>query len=94
MLTGIHTLCSAIGCYCSVYIFNTFKPAHLGRRENLVMVAFSFLYTINIVPEGSESALWGLNNIIVGCFKHISQHGHCAIPPGCASYNPCLYYHA
>lgn len=48
MLTGIHTLCSAIGCYICVYWLDLFRPAKLGKEEKIVMIAFSFLYTINI----------------------------------------------
>eukprot|EP00842_Homolaphlyctis_polyrhiza_P001477 jgi/Hompol1/232/HPOL_001866-RA len=46
-LTGIHTLCGAIGCQI-LASFGVFKPAKLGMRENLIMLAFSTLYTINI----------------------------------------------
>lgn len=49
MLTGIHTLCSAIGCYVAVYRLNMFTPAALTKKQNMIMLAFSFLYTINIV---------------------------------------------
>jgi drug/metabolite transporter (DMT)-like permease len=47
-LTAIHTLCSGIGCYVSVYGFRAFQPAKLSDNENIVMIAFSVLYTINI----------------------------------------------
>ncbi|CEG71919.1 Putative Ribonuclease III [Rhizopus microsporus] len=46
-LTAIHTLCGTIGCYI-LYSFNIFTPAKLGDRENIVMILFSVLYTINI----------------------------------------------
>ncbi|KAI8366703.1 TPT-domain-containing protein [Radiomyces spectabilis] len=46
-LTAIHTLCGSIGCYL-LYIFGFFVPATLGRNENMVMLMFSVLYTINI----------------------------------------------
>ncbi|KAK9702067.1 hypothetical protein K7432_011424 [Basidiobolus ranarum] len=46
-LTGIHTLCGAIGSYL-FYLFGVFKPRKLGERENTVMLAFSVLYTLNI----------------------------------------------
>ena len=48
MLTGIHTFCSGLGCYAAGYVFHSFKPAILGRKETIVMLAFSVLYTINI----------------------------------------------
>ncbi|KAF9113428.1 UAA transporter [Mortierella sp. AM989] len=46
-LTGIHTLCSGIGAY-SMARMGYFKPAQLGEHENMVMLMFSFLYTLNI----------------------------------------------
>ncbi|ORX90426.1 TPT-domain-containing protein [Basidiobolus meristosporus CBS 931.73] len=46
-LTGIHTLCGAIGSYL-LYLFGVFKPRKLGERENTIMLAFSVLYTLNI----------------------------------------------
>jgi hypothetical protein len=46
-LTGIHNLFSAVGCYF-LYTSGAFKPARLSRRGNYIMLAFSFLYTINI----------------------------------------------
>lgn len=46
-LTAIHTLCGSIGCYL-LYFMGAFTPAKLGDRENLIMILFSVLYTINI----------------------------------------------
>ncbi|KAI7888194.1 triose-phosphate transporter family-domain-containing protein [Mucor mucedo] len=46
-LTAIHTLCGSVGCYI-LYAMGVFTPAKLGDRENLIMVMFSVLYTINI----------------------------------------------
>jgi len=46
-LTAIHTLCGTIGCYI-LYLMGFFTPAKLGDRENVIMVMFSVLYTINI----------------------------------------------
>jgi hypothetical protein len=46
-LTAIHTLCGAIGSYC-FWKAELFTPAALGEQENMVMLAFSVLYTINI----------------------------------------------
>lgn len=46
-LTAIHTLCGSVGCYL-LYMMNIFTPAKLGDRENIIMVMFSILYTINI----------------------------------------------
>ena len=46
-LTAIHTLCGAIGSYC-FWSWGIFTPAKLGERENMVMLMFSVLYTINI----------------------------------------------
>lgn len=46
-LTAIHTLCGAIGSYI-FWKLKIFTPAQLGEQENMVMLAFSVLYTINI----------------------------------------------
>ncbi|KAI8988569.1 triose-phosphate transporter family-domain-containing protein [Mycotypha africana] len=46
-LTAIHTLCGTIGSYI-FWKLGLFKPASLGERENMVMLMFSVLYTINI----------------------------------------------
>ncbi|KAI9018951.1 triose-phosphate transporter family-domain-containing protein [Hyaloraphidium curvatum] len=46
-LTGIHNLFSAVGCYI-LFSTGAFKPAKLSPRGNYIMLAFSFLYTINI----------------------------------------------
>ncbi|KAF9573444.1 UAA transporter [Mortierella alpina] len=46
-LTGIHTLCSGIGAYVMSRM-GYFVPAQLGEQENMVMLMFSFLYTLNI----------------------------------------------
>ncbi|KAG2197655.1 hypothetical protein INT47_002362 [Mucor saturninus] len=46
-LTAIHTLCGTIGSYL-FWKLGLFKPAKLGERENMVMLMFSVLYTINI----------------------------------------------
>ncbi|KAG0299249.1 UAA transporter [Dissophora globulifera] len=46
-LTGIHTLCSGLGALIMAKL-GYFTPAHLGERENMVMLMFSFLYTLNI----------------------------------------------
>ncbi|KAF9343563.1 UAA transporter [Mortierella sp. AD094] len=46
-LTGIHTLCSGVGALVMGKL-GYFTPAQLGERENMVMLMFSFLYTLNI----------------------------------------------
>ncbi|RCH84403.1 UAA transporter [Rhizopus stolonifer] len=46
-LTAVHTLCGTIGSY-AFWKLGLFKPANLGERENMVMLMFSVLYTINI----------------------------------------------
>jgi hypothetical protein len=46
-LTAIHTLASTAGCLGLAWM-GVFTPASLGLRENLVMIAFSTLYTVNI----------------------------------------------
>lgn len=46
-LTAIHTLCGSIGCYI-LYFLGYFTPVKLKEQENMVMLMFSVLYTINI----------------------------------------------
>ncbi|ORZ14650.1 triose-phosphate transporter family-domain-containing protein [Absidia repens] len=46
-LTAVHTLCGAIGSFM-FWKVDLFTPAQLGDRENMVMLMFSVLYTINI----------------------------------------------
>ncbi|KAI9257416.1 triose-phosphate transporter family-domain-containing protein [Sporodiniella umbellata] len=46
-LTAIHTLCGSLGCFL-LYLLNVFTPEKLDDRENMIMIAFSVLYTINI----------------------------------------------
>ncbi|GJJ68621.1 hypothetical protein EMPS_00967 [Entomortierella parvispora] len=46
-LTGIHTFCSGVGALVMAKM-GYFTPAQLGEHENMVMLMFSFLYTLNI----------------------------------------------
>ncbi|KAI8047512.1 triose-phosphate transporter family-domain-containing protein [Gilbertella persicaria] len=55
-LTAIHTLCGTIGCYV-LYFMGVFTPAKLGDRENIIMVLFSVLYTINIAISNVSLSL-------------------------------------
>lgn len=46
-LTGLHALSGCLGCYVALER-GAFTPARLTSKENMVMTAFSVLYTINI----------------------------------------------
>lgn len=46
-LTGLHALSGCAGCYIALERGH-FTPARLTSKENLIMTAFSVLYTINI----------------------------------------------
>lgn len=46
-LTGIHTLCGAIGSQACLSR-RIFVQQRLTSRENIVLIAFSVLYTVNI----------------------------------------------
>lgn len=46
-LTGLHALSGCAGCYIALER-GAFVPARLTSKENLIMGAFSILYTINI----------------------------------------------
>ncbi|CDH51749.1 tpt-domain-containing protein [Lichtheimia corymbifera JMRC:FSU:9682] len=57
-LTAIHTLCGSIGCYI-LYFLGYFTPVKLKEQENMVMLMFSVLYTINIaISNVSLSIKW------------------------------------
>lgn len=47
ILTAVHTFCSAIGA-TTLRMRGSFKPSQLSLKENMVMLAISVLYTINI----------------------------------------------
>ncbi|KAK5175775.1 uncharacterized protein LTR77_000915 [Saxophila tyrrhenica] len=47
LLTTLHTGATSIGCFV-LFGFGSLKLTHLTSRENLTLVAFSFLFTINI----------------------------------------------
>lgn len=46
-LTGLHALSGSAGCYLALEK-GAFVPARLTSKENMIMAAFSVLYTINI----------------------------------------------
>jgi drug/metabolite transporter (DMT)-like permease len=46
-LTGLHALSGCAGCYIALER-GAFTPARLTQKENLILAAFSVLYTINI----------------------------------------------
>ncbi|GMK54145.1 hypothetical protein CspeluHIS016_0107310 [Cutaneotrichosporon spelunceum] len=46
-LTGLHALSACAGCYIALER-GAFTPARLTQKENLILAAFSVLYTINI----------------------------------------------
>jgi hypothetical protein len=47
LLTAMHTGMTAIGCY-GLMLNGYIKPTRLGQKENVVLLAFSSLFTINI----------------------------------------------
>lgn len=56
LLTAIHTTSASIGCY-SLNLLGYFKLRELARREHLVLIAFSFLFTINIAISNVSLAM-------------------------------------
>ncbi|WVO16811.1 hypothetical protein L204_104497 [Cryptococcus depauperatus] len=46
-LTGLHALSGCAGCYIALER-GVFTPSHLTQKENIILAAFSILYTINI----------------------------------------------
>jgi len=47
LLTALHTGSVSIGCYVLV-LRGIFKLTKLSRRDNAILITFSFLFTINI----------------------------------------------
>lgn len=47
-LTAIHSLCAAVGCYFCEKRGYFKSSVKLGQKENLILFAFSALYTVNI----------------------------------------------
>ena len=55
LLTTIHATCVSAGCY-SLLAMGHFKLTKLGSTENLVLVAFSVLFTMNIAVSNVSLA--------------------------------------
>ncbi|KAE9369922.1 TPT-domain-containing protein [Stipitochalara longipes BDJ] len=47
LLTALHTGSASIGCYI-LMLWRTFTLTRLSNRDNLILITFSFLFTINI----------------------------------------------
>jgi len=56
LLTAVHSGCSFIGCTVMLQLGH-FHTAKLGRRENVALVAFSLLFTINIAISNVSLAM-------------------------------------
>ncbi|KAF2721688.1 putative phosphate phosphoenolpyruvate translocator protein [Polychaeton citri CBS 116435] len=56
LLTALHTSATSIGCF-GVMGSGYLKLTRLGSRENLVLVAFSFLFTLNIAMSNVSLAM-------------------------------------
>lgn len=56
LLTMVHASFVTIGCY-ALLLLEKFQLTELSRRDNLILVAFSFLFTINIAI--SNVSLYG-----------------------------------
>ncbi|OLL25466.1 UDP-galactose transporter 1 [Neolecta irregularis DAH-3] len=59
IVTGVHALCASCGSYLFL-LTGVFRPVELYRKEQLVLLLFSFLYTINIAVSNIS-----LNNVTV-----------------------------
>lgn len=55
-LTGIHALCGALGAFVC-YRYKMYELQQLSLQENLVLVAFSTLYTVNIAVSNISLGL-------------------------------------
>ncbi|KAL9948055.1 UAA transporter [Verticillium nonalfalfae] len=56
LLTGLHATCASLGCY-GLLQMGYFSMSRLGRRENLILLAFSLLFTINIAVSNLSLAM-------------------------------------
>ncbi|KAF6815713.1 putative drug metabolite transporter superfamily [Colletotrichum sojae] len=56
LLTSIHATCASLGCY-GLLQGGYFTMSHLGRRENLILLAFSLLFTTNIAVSNLSLAM-------------------------------------
>lgn len=56
LLTGLHATCASLGCY-GLLQAGHFTMSHLGRRENIVLLAFSLLFTVNIAVSNLSLAM-------------------------------------
>ncbi|KAH8812800.1 TPT-domain-containing protein [Xylogone sp. PMI_703] len=56
LLTALHTGITALGCY-GLALRGYIKPTTLGMRENMVLLAFSSLFTINIAISNVSLAM-------------------------------------
>ena len=68
-LTAIHTLCGAIGSQACLSR-GLFTQQRLTKRENLVLIAFSSLYTINIAVSNLSLNLVTVPVSPARCFSH------------------------
>ncbi|KAN0102246.1 TPT domain containing protein [Hyaloscypha variabilis] len=56
LLTALHTGSASIGCYL-LMLRGTFKLTQLSSRDNLILITFSFLFTINIAISNVSLAM-------------------------------------
>ncbi|TDZ60681.1 putative sugar phosphate/phosphate translocator [Colletotrichum trifolii] len=56
LLTSLHATCASLGCY-GLLQGGYFTMSHLGRRENLILLAFSLLFTTNIAVSNLSLAM-------------------------------------
>ncbi|KZL84208.1 triose-phosphate transporter [Colletotrichum incanum] len=56
LLTSLHATCASLGCYMLLQC-GYFTMSHLGRRENLILLAFSLLFTTNIAVSNLSLAM-------------------------------------
>lgn len=56
LLTTLHTASASLGCYI-LMLRGHFKMSKLTTRENLVLISFSFLFTINIAISNVSLAM-------------------------------------
>ncbi|CAD6564941.1 MAG: UAA transporter [Alectoria sarmentosa] len=56
LLTTLHTTSASLGCYI-LMLRGHFKMSKLTTRENLVLISFSFLFTVNIAISNVSLAM-------------------------------------
>lgn len=94
LLTTLHTSSASLGCYI-LMLRGHFKMSKLTTRENLVLISFSFLFTINIAISNVSlsvlSAMWPLAALTYGDRAMVSVPFHQIMRSTCPIFTILIY---